>query len=523
MSATTSVSAGDPATAAVEIPLRRSGSPESTTLAAYRGQIVVLDFFAYWCAPCRAVSRTLEEAVQTHYTRSEGNPSGIPVSVVSINVEPGQPDRTAAFIRELGLREVLDDPDSRLFEAFAGEGLPLVVVLDLATAGRPRLIFRTTGLEDIGALRNAIDLVGAAPGEPPPTASRRTNENLPTLRTQSGEGVFEATITDDILLTQSLARFRSSAARTAWDVAAGIGTIGLDYEPSPFDFLGSSARVDETRWSLAGNLRRRLGDDWTLRGGAGYYDGFTDYRSAWLNEYFAQQFNNPLIGTVPGYREADPRGYNLSGGLRYEYLPAAGFVEFNGTFLQDWIAPGYEIDFDGLTRGPERLRGAVYRLDFENVPHQRVRTKLSLLLTDTTGRELRYGAQGAVNVALSERWTLRVEAGGAQEDPEFEAWYAGGSLEYEFSPGWQVIASGRYYEDTGEIENSLSFSTAAPGLRTWQAGLGVRHARGRSVFKLFAAPYFTDYEPVDLGTLFFANLYTDRSWGLIQAVWQLEF
>jgi hypothetical protein len=42
-------------------------------------------------------------------------------------------------------------------------------------------------------------------------------------------------------------------------------------------------------------------------------------------------------------------------------------------------------------------------------------------------------------------------------------------------------------------------------------------------FRLFAAPYATRYEPFGIGTAFFANLYRNRDWGLVQAAATFEF
>ena len=82
---------------------------------------------------------------------------------------------------------------------------------------------------------------------------------------------------------------------------------------------------------------------------------------------------------------------------------------------------------------------------------------------------------------------------------------------------------GLYYSDTGEVENSLFISTAAPGVQTYQGGLGIRYAGKRSSFSLSAAPLRAEYDPVELGTRPFTNLYQNRTWVSVQAAWAIEF
>ena len=61
-----------------QIPRLRLGmtSPDSSQtvrLAVFAGQIVVLDFFAYWCPPCRTASQALESEIQRFYAARNGN------------------------------------------------------------------------------------------------------------------------------------------------------------------------------------------------------------------------------------------------------------------------------------------------------------------------------------------------------------------------------------------------------------------------------------------------------------------
>ena len=104
--------AGSRATTTVVFPsfeLNRFGSEELVKLDDFAGSIVVLDFFAYWCVPCRKVSSDLEEYVQKFYTAKGGNAAGFPVQVVSMNIEQGRAAKTRQYIKQTGVNLVLDD------------------------------------------------------------------------------------------------------------------------------------------------------------------------------------------------------------------------------------------------------------------------------------------------------------------------------------------------------------------------------------------------------------------------------
>jgi len=327
----------------------------------------------------------------------------------------------------------------------------------------------------------------------------------------------EAILSSDVHLTQTSLRYREVRGAFQGDLTLGHAYLGLAYRPVSFDFLGHPTQVAEHRLSGQLDARYRVASPLTLLAAGSLYDGYADYRSAWLNEYFRQQY-----APLPGYREAEPAGRGVQLGAHWEYLPTTGFLQLSATWLRDDIAPGYEIDFSGLRRGRATLDTASYQLTAENVVTQRLRLLQQVRLATTSGRENRYSYQGSANVALGERWVLRGYGGFAFERPTFEAWFAGASLEFELTPAWSLSVAGRYYRDTGEIENSL-FSTAAPGLSALQAGVGLRYSWANSTLRFYAAPYVTRYDPFGLGTAFFAGLYRDREWGIVQVAYRVEF
>jgi hypothetical protein len=351
----------------------------------------------------------------------------------------------------------------------------------------------------------------------------------PALAASSGRHVieadFEAVATSDIVLTQGVAAYQHD--RGLWNLKLSLSgaSIGFDYQPAADIDLATQPRaVDHLRFSGQLDARLRVHPRLTLLGSLGGYDGFTSFRSAWVNEWYQQWFAG-----LPGLRQAEPHGVSGNVGVRWEFLPAAGLVEAGFIYGYDHIAPAYDEvlhpDLGLVAVRPLRsdLGTVAFRLAFENVLTRRLRTRVELRSTDQSERDARHSIQGAANYALGENWVARAEAGYAVEDPEFEAKWFAGTIERRLGEHFYVSATGRYYHDAGEIENTISFSSSAPGLEAWQAGLGLRWVSGGHSVKLYGAPYFTNYAPVDFTTLFFGPLYRDRTFAVVQLAYSFEF
>jgi len=124
-------------------------------LASYRGKVVLLDFWATWCAPCRDVIPSFV-AWQKRY-----GPRGFQVIGISLDDSAAPVVR---FSREYHLNYPVAVGNARLAERYGGIlGLPVAFVIDR----EGRIYSRHDGGTDPAAIRRDIErLLGAASAKP---------------------------------------------------------------------------------------------------------------------------------------------------------------------------------------------------------------------------------------------------------------------------------------------------------------------------------------------------------------------
>jgi len=291
--------------------------------------------------------------------------------------------------------------------------------------------------------------------------------------------------------------------RGAWTFTALLGQTwtSIDYEPT---IVTEPAHRAEDTLEGSLELRHRLSDAWELSAAARAYDGFSDYRSLWISEYYDQ-----FYGFLPGYEYADPRGQAYTLGGVWTYSPRAGKLGLYTTWGRDHIVPAWSAEGPVATPTRDVLDTFSARLLWEAALTPRVKMQHALRLTDVTDRDLRTQVNSELVWAATDRLTLRLHGGGAQESPDFEAWFGGLAFECEFTPAWHAGLSARWYEDTGEIE-AANFNTAAPGVSTRELALSLLWKGETSAVRLSLGHYGTNYEALDANNLFFGNLYRDR-------------
>ena len=115
-------------------------SGEAVNLTDFEGKVVVLDFFAYWCAPCSVSSPDIEKNIQKYYDEKGGNVHGVPVQVISLNLEKEAPENTEAFVQGADLDFVVNDFETKAWDLYNLLGtrpsIPLFVIIN-GVAGSP--------------------------------------------------------------------------------------------------------------------------------------------------------------------------------------------------------------------------------------------------------------------------------------------------------------------------------------------------------------------------------------------------
>lgn len=126
----------------------------TTTLAAWEGQVLVVNFWASWCAPCR------HELPELDRWNAEWMPRGARVVAVSLDSDRG---RAARFVadNELALTVLHDGPEglARLLDLPA---VPTTYVLD--RQGLVVLEVQGGGERELASVRRTVEMLLASPG-----------------------------------------------------------------------------------------------------------------------------------------------------------------------------------------------------------------------------------------------------------------------------------------------------------------------------------------------------------------------
>lgn len=107
-------------------------------LADFSGNVVVLNLFATWCAPCRHEMPSLD--------RLQAKVADQPITVIALSIDRVGADRIQAWMDDLGVQHLttLHDRTMQAAQALGAPGLPATYIID----GRGMERARVFGVEE---------------------------------------------------------------------------------------------------------------------------------------------------------------------------------------------------------------------------------------------------------------------------------------------------------------------------------------------------------------------------------------
>jgi hypothetical protein len=298
----------------------------------------------------------------------------------------------------------------------------------------------------------------------------------------------------------------ASGDRGDWTAEASLGlnTYRETYVPVLF---GDTVKLSEETVLASLDITRRFDREWSGTLGLSAYDGFQEYRSIWIAEYYRQ-----LFGNFTGYHAPDPGGYSLRASSSWNDPTGARQASFALFFANDEIAPGWS--FDPAVGQPvaddDTLQTYGTTISGEQALSGWLNTQLALNLRKTSGRDARFGIENSW-AATRGPVSMRLTGGYSVENPSFDSTYLGAVIEWQFAPEWSANIGLRAYQDSGEVQSS-GFNALAPPVDTTEIFGGILWNRGNFAASAGIGLLETDYEPLSEDNEFFGNLYKDRDW-----------
>ena len=154
--------------------LTNRATGQEVELYDLEGKVLFLEWFAWWCPFCQAAAAQVETGIVDYYKNGGGNPNGVPVMHVALDMQGNAETQSQNFINRYNIEFVLNDFNRAVADRFQTGGQPIFAIIN-GVANSPshdqwELLYSHLGYgnsnQPIGTFTSHIDSVeaGVDPG-----------------------------------------------------------------------------------------------------------------------------------------------------------------------------------------------------------------------------------------------------------------------------------------------------------------------------------------------------------------------